>query len=148
MFGNLLHSEVEFVIDDLFFFPFFWTALLLSVNFFKQRVPKFFVTNFIESKEISPSACSTPFYHSYVDVFSLCTKLLRFSGFFFFFLNMLLSLVNTPLSFHAFSSVKEAYKLNPQRSDVLSCSALTLPCQAFPPHWHPNAYDVCDCAWN
>lgn len=43
---------------------------------------------------------------------------------------MLLSLVNTPVSFQAFSSVKEAYKPNPQGSDVLSRSALPLLCQA------------------
>lgn len=42
---------------------------------------------------------------------------------------MLLSLVNTPVSFQAFSSVKEAYKPNPQGSDVLSRSALPLLCQ-------------------
>lgn len=60
---------------------------------------------------------------------------------------MLLSLVNTPVSFQAFSSVKEAYKPNPQGSDVLSRSALTLVCQAHTPHQHQHAYAVCDSAW-
>lgn len=77
----------------------------------------------------------------YVNVFTrLCTMPLRcWEVFFFFllFLMMLLLWVNTTFSFKAPSSVKEAYKPNPQGSDVLSRSAHTPPQKLLaPPRMH------------